>query len=214
VQESAVQRPRFTIASLLGVVVFVAVSFAALREAGDIWDSGVLGVTLTLLLFSVLLAIHRTAARRAYWLGFALFGWAYLLMSLATPIEARLPTTKALAYLDSKVPGRTIIITGVLNSSNGGPGSAVSTIAFSPDGRSIGTTSGGTVRLWQATTGTLLTGSNGTSENFLRIGHSLLAMVMAFLGAHLSRYLYASGRPGRAEETEVQSPMSIEAIGV
>src|SRR3954454_6558962 len=100
------RRPRFTIASLLGLVVFVAVSFAALREASDIWDSGVLGVTLALLLTSVILAVHRNGQRRAYRLGFALFGWAYLLMSLVPPVEARLPTTKALAYLDSKVPGR------------------------------------------------------------------------------------------------------------
>ena len=39
-------------------------------------------------------------------MGFALFGWAYLGLSLVPSIESRLITTKALAYLDSKVPGR------------------------------------------------------------------------------------------------------------
>ena len=39
------------------------------------------------------------------------------------------------------------------------------------------------MRLWDAATGNLLAGPIGTSENFLRIGHSLLALVVAFLGA-------------------------------
>jgi hypothetical protein len=200
------RRPRFTIANILAIVLFFAVGLAGLRAATDAWDSGVFGVTLTVLLISALLCIHRTAATRAFWLGFVLFGCVYLVMSLIPPVEARLPTTKALAYLDSQVPGRTFTITGVLNGSNGGPGSTVTTFAFSPQGRTIGSSEGGTVRLWSLATGRALAGPNGTSENFLRIGHSLLALVLAFLGAHLSRYLYASGRPGRAEETDVLSP--------
>jgi hypothetical protein len=196
------RRVRFTIAILLGLVVFVAVSFAALREATDIWDSGVFGVTLPLLLISVLLCIHRTAARRAYWLGFALFGWTYLVMSLMPPIEVRLPTTKALAYLDSKVPGRTFIITGVRHGSGGKPGSPVTTIAFSPDGRSINTWHGNTVRLWDAGTGKLVAGPNGTTEDFVRIGHSLLALVLAFLGAQLSRYLYDKNHASSPVESD------------
>jgi hypothetical protein len=200
------RRPRFTIASLLGLVVFLAVGLAALRAATDSWDSGVLGVTLTLLMASVLLAVHRTGLGLAYWLGFSLFGWVYLVMSLVPPVEARLPTTKALSYLDSQVPGRSFTVTAVLNGWNGRPGSPVTTIAFSPDGRSIGSSQGSTVRLWNLATGRALAGPNGTSENFLRIGHSLLALVMAFLGAHLSRYLYASGRPGSAEHPDILSP--------
>ena len=97
---------RFNIASLLIVVLFVAVGFAALRESNDLWDSGLFTLTLTVLLVSMLLAIHRTEARRAFWIGFALFGWIYLGLSLVPSIESRLLTTKAIAYLDSKVPGR------------------------------------------------------------------------------------------------------------
>jgi hypothetical protein len=36
------RRIRFTIASLLCLVLFVAVGFAALRESNDLWDNGVL----------------------------------------------------------------------------------------------------------------------------------------------------------------------------
>src|SRR4051794_30627867 len=100
------RRFRFSIAGLLMVVFFVAVAVAALRASTDAWDSGVLGLALVTLTMAVLLAVHRTERRRAYWLGFALFGCVYLVASLVPTIESRLPTTKGLAYLDAKVPGR------------------------------------------------------------------------------------------------------------
>ena len=40
------RRFRFTIASLLVVVLFVAVGFADLRESSDLWESGVFTLTL------------------------------------------------------------------------------------------------------------------------------------------------------------------------
>ncbi len=65
-QGSAMRHPRFTIASLLGVVLSVAVAFAALREATDLWDSGVFTAALAALLVSLLLAVHRRDRKRAY----------------------------------------------------------------------------------------------------------------------------------------------------
>src|SRR3954469_1750576 len=97
---------RFTIASLLGLVCFVAVAFAALRRADGLWDSALFTLTLGILLASVLLAVHRTDRRRAYWLGFALFGWTYLGASLIPPVEARLLTSTGLEYLEARLPGR------------------------------------------------------------------------------------------------------------
>ena len=79
-------RIRFSIASLLVAVLFVAVGFAALRESSELWDSGVFTLVLTVLLTSILLAIHRTESRRAFWTGFALFGWTYLALSLVPSI--------------------------------------------------------------------------------------------------------------------------------
>jgi di/tricarboxylate transporter len=91
---------RYNIASILGAIVCVAVGFAALREADDLWDSGLFSLTVGLLMVAVLLAVHRTGARRAFWIGFALFGWSYLSLSLIPSIDSRLITTKARAYLD------------------------------------------------------------------------------------------------------------------
>ena len=102
------RRFRFTIASLLVVVLFVAVGFADLRESSDLWESGVFTLTLAALLISILLAVHRTESRRAFWIGFTLFGWIYLGLSLVPSIESRLITTKAFAYLDSKLACRSV----------------------------------------------------------------------------------------------------------
>jgi hypothetical protein len=194
----AMRRPRFTIASLLGLVILVAVAVAALREATDAWDSGVFGVTLVVLLTSVLLAMHRTESRKAFWLGFALFGWAYLVMSLVPPIEVRLPTTQGLAFLDSKVADRPASMTFGLptSSSNGTLNDAKRYWASKVNGSTIDSSQTATVRLWDAATGRLVVGPSGTSENFVRIGHSLLALVLAFVGGCLSRSLRAKeGRP-------------------
>ena len=98
------RRLRFNIANLLGVILVLGVGFAALRESSDLWESGVFTLMLAALLISILLAVHRTESKRAFWIGFALFGWIYLGLSLVPSIESRLITTKALAYLDSEVP--------------------------------------------------------------------------------------------------------------
>src|SRR5206468_369524 len=113
--------------------------------------------------------IHRRAERRAFWLGFALFGWGYLGLVAIPAIGPRLLTTQALAYLDSKVLSRPVAITG---QPWGGPvntpGQAVTTVAFSPQGNLVaGSTSSGGVWVWN-TTGRLLGSGSGTTENFLR----------------------------------------------
>ncbi len=98
------KRFRFTIGSLLGVILVLGVGFAALRQSTDLWDSGLFTLTLAALAISILLAVHRTEKRRAFWLGFALFGWIYLGLSLVPSIESRLITSRALRYVDSKMP--------------------------------------------------------------------------------------------------------------
>ena len=190
---------RFSIASLLGLVLFVAVSVAALRASTDAWDSGILGLTLLMLLTAVLLAVHCTDLRRAYWIGFALFGWAYLVVSLVPSLESRLPTTKGLAYLDAKLPGRegSVTLTVALNQTRT---NAQPIVAFSPQGNTLATTLQGNVQLWDVATGKRLAVLGGNTETFIRIGHSLLSLLMAFAGGHLSRYLYGGGRGRRDGE--------------
>lgn len=98
------RRFRFSVASLLGVILFISVALAALRASTDVWDGCLLGLDLLILLTAVLLAVHRTDRKRAYWLGFAVFGWLYLIASMIPQIGSRFPTTKGLAYLGAARP--------------------------------------------------------------------------------------------------------------
>jgi hypothetical protein len=202
-------RPRFTIRSLLLAVLFVGIAAAALRASTDAWDGGLFGMVFLILLTAVLLAFHRADHKRAYWSGFALFGWAYLVASLVPQVESRLPTTKGLAYIDSKIPGRETTLTVALNSIKRINSNAGQAVAFSPDGGTLAISSPA-IRLWDATTGKLLAGPGGTSENFVRIGHSLLALVVAFLGGHLSRSLHGHDR-GERPNLPGDTPVSVRA---
>ena len=200
-------RIRFSIASLLVAVLFVAVGFAALRESNELWDTGLLTLTLTALLVSILLAIHSRQAARAFWLGFALFGGGYLALSLVPSIESRLITTKLLAYIDSKVPRSNpagfrfpVVLSGRVwdswsSQQNQNNQSINSTsIAFSPQGNLVASGNQGVIRVWDVSGGNPLGTWSGTGENFVRIGHSLLALIFAFVGGRLSGNLYARGR--------------------
>ena len=192
------RRIRFNIASLLGVILVLGVGFAALRESSDLWESGLFTATLGVLLISILLAVHRTESRRAFWLGFALFGWIYVGLSLIPTIEPRLITTKALAYLHSKVPRS--ISAGIVDVDIDGSIDLFVTNNFQPfpvyvnNGNVTSvdvTSSAGSNTTWFLNS---LAGSSGTTENFVRIGHSLLALITAFVGGLLSRYFFAKNR--------------------
>jgi hypothetical protein len=177
---------RFNIASLLGVILVLGVAFAALRESDDLWESGLFTLTLGVLLVSILLAVRRSEANRAFWLGFALLGWGYLALSLVPTIESRLLTTKGLAYLDSKVPRRSSsAVTLMLSGTH--PGGYANSIQ-------IATSNQHPVRLSDAATGRVLVGWIGTRESFVRIGHSLFALLAGWLGGQLSRRLYRASR--------------------
>ena len=108
---------RFNIVSILVAIVFVGFGFAALRQADDLWNSSLFSLTIGLLLAAVLLAIYRTEVRRAFWIGFALFGWGYLSVSLIPSTESRLITTKALVLLNQShiLFDRAYVIRAALN---------------------------------------------------------------------------------------------------
>jgi len=219
------RRFRFHLGTLVIVVLILGVSFAAIRESNEIWDSGVFTLTVGVLLTSVLLAIHRTESKRAFWLGFALFGVAYLGLCLIPPIEPRLITSKGLAYIDSSVPrsmSRADVLYDLLvvNNSqsnalylNKGNGTFQDVTATSGlDFTGIQGTNNGTLYLNNTAGGSLM-GSVGTTENFMRIGHSLLALIAALIGGQLSRHLYEKHRQTVHRPDSVQGSTSSSGSG-
>jgi hypothetical protein len=199
-------RFRFHIGTLVILVLVLGVGSAALRESNDLWDSGIFTLTLTVLLISILLAVHRTESRRALWLGFALFGWSYLGFSLVPSIEPRLFTTKALAYLDSKVPGRPVVITGQAwsNVSNRIYGPTLIVSAGNQQRQAVTAPPQG-YPVTGAYYKRLLGAWRGTTENFIRIGHSLIALLAGWFGGLLSRRLWRASRA-----TDASTPVHVE----
>jgi hypothetical protein len=208
------RRIRFSIANLLLVISFVAVAIAALREATDLWDSGIFSLTAGLLLASVLLAVHRTGRSRAFWLGFALFGWSFLIATLIPPIEARLLTTKALAFIDARVPRAAFAdfdSDGVVDLFLANVSAPSVVVRDSGDGTFRDVTPGPTADpgnkpsrwetvVWSTSTGwKMLLGTGGTSENVVRIGHSLLTLLVAMAGGALSRAIHLRGHGPHVE---------------
>src|SRR5689334_9877107 len=80
--------PRYSLAGLMVAVLVAAVGLAALRFATPMWASSVHTVFLGLLLAALLGACLATGRARAGWLGFAVFGWGYLLFGFTSWFSA------------------------------------------------------------------------------------------------------------------------------
>jgi hypothetical protein len=201
------RRFRYHIGTLVVLVLVLGVAFAALRESNDMWDSGVFTLTVGTFLTSMLLAIHQTEKRRAFWLGFALFGAAFLALSLIPSIETRLLTTKAFKYLDSKLPRSTAngLGLGYVDFDSDGDVDIYVANTSQPDALYVnngnGTFEDVTMNVGLNYAPKRVVFNNvlgpwvvGTTENLVRIGHSLWALIAALVGGVLSRYLYGKER--------------------
>jgi hypothetical protein len=66
----------------MGAVALVAVGVAALRSPTAVWARLVILLALGAICGATVGAILRRGPGRGAWLGFAVFGWAYFLMTL------------------------------------------------------------------------------------------------------------------------------------
>jgi hypothetical protein len=64
----------------MGIVAVIALGLAGIKSASSFWTTAAATVTLALLLGALLAAWLLAGADRAFWAGFALFGWTYLLL--------------------------------------------------------------------------------------------------------------------------------------
>jgi hypothetical protein len=89
---------RFSIGGLMAVVLVLAIGFAALRNASQTWAGLMFLLTCGVLGLAVVGAVCRREAERAWWLGFAVFGWGYMILAF-WPSES-LPELPTQALLD------------------------------------------------------------------------------------------------------------------
>jgi hypothetical protein len=78
-------RLRFTIAQSMIVVLLVGFGFAALRNADDFWASATYTLAITMITVAVVGALSQKGRARATWIGYAVFGWTYLLVVQLPP---------------------------------------------------------------------------------------------------------------------------------
>jgi hypothetical protein len=72
--------PRISLATLIGIVAVIALGLAGMVSGSRLWLMLASTVTLALLLAALLASWLFSGIDRAFWVGFALFGWTYLIM--------------------------------------------------------------------------------------------------------------------------------------
>lgn len=100
-------RWRFSIAGMMAVVVLLALGLAALRSPSSL-SAGIAFLSVgAILLAAILGAVYHRGRRQAFWLGFALFGWSYFVLSLLpldrNEVSPFLPTTRLLDEVHRRV---------------------------------------------------------------------------------------------------------------
>ncbi len=73
-------RLRIPIAGMLVAVVAFAMAFAALRSGSSFWFGSLYTISIIVLLVALIAARFRRGAERAFWYGFAVFGWGFFLL--------------------------------------------------------------------------------------------------------------------------------------
>jgi hypothetical protein len=92
---------RFPIAGLMWAVLVAALGLAALRSSSELWAGATFLATCGILCLAIVGIVCRTDETRAWWLGFALFGWGYLALAFWSPHS--LPTTALLHMLEARL---------------------------------------------------------------------------------------------------------------
>ena len=100
-------RFRFTITQLMAVVLYVGLGFAALRNADEFWASATFTLAVVTISAAGVGATARKGRARTPWIGFMIFGWAYLLIDL-------LPSRPNGSFADGPIPQPLLLIESVI----------------------------------------------------------------------------------------------------
>ena len=197
---------RYSIGQLILATALVGLACVALRNAGPVWVAALLGGVLALLGAGLPLALFREGQQRSFWIGFALFGWLYLLVlaygwsldantSSGNPLRPQALITAHLSMLGynklypaSRQTADVVYdVNGTLVLTQGSPNQPV---------------------IWDTRTGNALSGFSfsvgraGTSappgptrEDFVNVAHACWALLIAVCGGWFSCWVFATRRP-------------------
>ena len=197
---------RFTILSLMGLVLVLALAIAALRDANDYWAGGSLLATSLLVGTGLLGAAYSTGRRRAGRLGFAVFCGGYFALAflgLSEPNLAKLPTTWLLTHVHQRVSPKSfsVVRLALANASLASLNSRTHYVPsnVSPQPMTGPATTGTTSQVWQAISANpvglnrwkaILPGA-ANDEAFRVVGHCLFALLAGVLGVAIARWFEA-----------------------
>jgi hypothetical protein len=108
---------RFPIRGLMGLILVVALGMAALRNVSATWAGVMFLLTCGVLSLAAVGVVCRHDDERAWWLGFSLFGWGYLQLSMWTTVG--LPTMNLLDVIAAWL-GLQVRFSGGMGGSSGG----------------------------------------------------------------------------------------------
>ncbi|MHC5542062.1 hypothetical protein ACYOEI_27900 [Singulisphaera rosea] len=168
------------------VVLLLAIGFAGLRTASALWASALFTFTLTLFTAALLGVATSRGRSRMTFLGFSIFGWAYLLTTFwlwPVPNGVTAPPFLTKALLDAVQPSSN---TPTVMTIDRGPAGEMST----EPPPMVPTTVPGTRNV---VTTAPYTGRVVNLHHYRRIGHILAAILFGLLGSLLGRTFYALG---------------------
>ena len=188
----------FSLRWMFGTVSFLAIGCGLLIYASPLLSKLTSTLTVLVLLAAVPAAIYHAGDRRAFWAGFALFGFAYLWMVCgtwqshdgSTALRERLVTSDLLVRCHDALPLRQTaapILTGPVgypanpygNSQLGGGPNPYQPLGPNP---------------YQLPATFVITTTTVDRADFLTTGHSLFALLFALLGGAITRRCSSAAR--------------------
>lgn len=188
----------------------IALGLVALRSASTLWVAAMTGLALVVLAASILLIVFRRGQQRAYWIGFATFGWLYILLlaigmwpveansNVDTPFRAHNFVTEQLAsasyhWLYDEAFEKYFASS---NMYGGGMMGGMGGTPMMSAGMPMGSTGMG-MRGMAPPPGP----PPGPNENdFVNVAHALWTVLFAAIGGCLAYWLYKTG-PGRSDSS-------------
>jgi hypothetical protein len=207
---------RHTIAGLMLTVLVCAVAVAALRDASETWAGILLSLTLLALGTSLIGVLHRREGKRAFWQGFALFGWGYLVLSqapwFAEQVGPKLPSTALLGYAHGRLNPATGNVTGQFQDVFFSLGTSIDatsagaatnpSVAVQPQPPPQGAVAVDFDFAFPTTPApspkpqlfTFFLAGTGNRDQFFRVGHCLFTLLAALLGGMIARWFHRTNR--------------------
>jgi hypothetical protein len=194
---------RFSLAALMFAVLCVAVGFAALHAASEIWATAAFQLTILILLVAVVAAVFGGRGLRPFSSGVAVFGWAYIVLAFGPWFTANtaphLLTTKSLEYLHQHISAHPLRVGDKVSVLWGSRWWRCTLIAIQGNQYLI-RYDGYSPSSDEWVTAARIRG--GEPIHFLRIGQSLWSLIHAVVGGVIAQWMYSRRRSDRNESSD------------